>query len=281
MPDTAATRYLEIRSSFAARPRVVQRLGELGCRALEEKPNGWVLAYTATNRELERFAEALRSELGAEIVHEVSLDPNWALAFADSLEAIALTPTLWVAPVGKTERVPLRSRCILLEPAFAFGFGEHPTTRLIAGWLERAVAAHTHAKVLDFGCGTGILAVAALFFGASEAYGLDIDPDAVAAARRNAALNALDAKCGFSCDPLSAEARTFDVVVANVDAATLSEHALALATRMSVGASLALTGFLRDDVERVSLALDRAGVRVREIAADGDWVLLANWPAAG
>lgn len=272
-----ASRYLEVRSSPLEQRRVSQRLLELGCIAIDERADGWVLAYAETDSALTELARVLRQEFDAERVAERPLDDDWELAFIRSLEPVALTPELWVAPRNNTQGVPAAVRCLLLEPAFAFGFGEHPTTRLIARWLRDAVTRRTNPSVLDFGCGTGILALVALAFGAKEAVGLDIDPRAVDAARHNAELNSFSSQCGFSCDPLVAERRTFDLVVANVDSGTLVDQAAALTTRMSVGGALALTGFLREDVPRVSLALARQGLQVREIASDEDWSLVANW----
>jgi len=271
---------LEIRCSRDLTSGVSDLLTGLGCIALEECSDGSVFAYADTNAELSNFAVALQTEFESQVSCQlVAIESDWQLAFTQNLQAIELTPTLWVEPKGLA-RAPSGIRRIVLEPAFAFGYGEHPTTRLVVRWLERALQTTGQATVLDFGTGTGILALAAVAFGASRVLGLDIDPEAVRAAKANAALNDASAHCEFSCERLDALKRDFDVIVANVDSTTLVSQAHVLATRMSAQSVIALTGFLEESASEVVSAMTRGGLQTRVVEQEDGWVLVSNWPEA-
>jgi ribosomal protein L11 methyltransferase len=276
-----ASQYLEVRCAKHPPTRVSERLLELGCGAVDERPDHALLAYASSDAELLALVDVLRAEFPGLEVELRPIDVDWALEFSRSLEPTPLTKTLWVAPANKADRVPEGRHCLLLEPAFAFGFGEHPTTRMMSEWLENASRVAPVERLLDFGCGTGILALAGLWFGARRAVGLDIDPAAVHSAHINAERNGLGAQCVFSCDSLHSQNGDFDGVVANVDVSTLLQNAQALATRMSVGGRIALTGFLRDDVAVLTTAFASHGVQLREIEHQDDWALVANWAARG
>jgi len=129
----------------------------------------------------------------------------------------------------------------------AFGTGAHPTTRLCLEWLERNVT--PGASVLDYGCGSGILAIAAARLGAGRVCGVDIDPHAVAAARRNAEANGVDVAFADSAEPL---AGTFDLVVANILANPLRLLAPAICAHLRPGAKLALSGILSAQAEELA-----------------------------
>jgi ribosomal protein L11 methyltransferase len=135
---------------------------------------------------------------------------------------------------------------IVLDPGLAFGTGDHASTRLCLRWLERHIRGGE--AVLDYGCGSGILAIAALKLGAARAVGVDIDPNAVAAAQANALRNGVGGEFAESCSSLA-----FDVVVANILAQPLKLLAPLLADRCKRGGRIALSGILADqtgDVEK-------------------------------
>jgi ribosomal protein L11 methyltransferase len=163
---------------------------------------------------------------------------------------------------------------VRLEPAVAFGFGEHPTTRLAARAVERSCRRGGVRTVLDFGSGSGVLAIVAVVTGAAKAVGLDVDARAVDAAKRNAALNGVASRCSFSKGRLSRVRTRFDLVVANVDRGTLLDHASRLAHAVGPGGTLLTTGFLRDDVPDLVRAFTTHGLRRSAVAYDGDWALL-------
>jgi ribosomal protein L11 methyltransferase len=164
-----------------------------------------------------------------------------------------------------------------LDPGRSFGTGAHPSTRLILGALQELDL--VGARVLDVGCGSGVLAVAALLLGAAEAHGVDIDNAAVERTLRNAEANGVDARCTASSTPVSAGARGADepgarrdVVVANILAPVLIEQAEAIAATVAADGVLILSGFLAEQAERVATAYD--GMRVVGTRSEGAWVSL-------
>ncbi|MFZ2854874.1 MAG: 50S ribosomal protein L11 methyltransferase, partial [Rhodocyclaceae bacterium] len=135
---------------------------------------------------------------------------------------------------------------LVLDPGMAFGTGSHPTTRLCLEWLERIVV--PGATILDYGCGSGILAIAAAKLGATSVLGVDIDLQAVAAARNNAERNNVSARFDDSARALSGQ---FDIVVANILANPLKALAPAITGHVRAGGRLALSGILVEQAEEL------------------------------
>lgn len=189
-------------------------------------------------------------ELLADAVHAAGLasipehatealeDEDWVRKTQSQFEPIAITPRLWIIPSWHTPPDPTAIN-IALDPGIAFGTGSHPTTRLCLRWLERHV--RSHHIVLDYGCGSGILAIAAARLGAAHVIGVDIDPAAVASARDNAVRNGITAEFSDAAEPLDLEA---DLLVANILANPLKMLAPALAAHTASGGRLALAGVL-------------------------------------
>ena len=163
---------------------------------------------------------------------------------------------------------------LVLDPGMAFGTGSHPTTRLCLEWLERTVT--PGVSVLDYGCGSGILAIAAARLGATDVLGVDIDPQAVTAARNNAERNGVDVRF----DDSAAEIRgQFDLVVANILSNPLKALAPAICSHVRPGGRLALSGILAAQAEELIAAyapwIPLAVADTRE-----GWVCLAGRKAA-
>lgn len=277
--SSEATSYLVVRGRDAALRAASDLLSELGCVALDARPGGELAVYAATESELASWTRRLQDELAQSVaVERVPLDESWKLDWARALEPVQVTPNLRIAPFDAAAEPspPADTKTLWLEPAFAFGYGEHPTTRMLVAWIESALTTFPGASVFDFGCGTGVLGLAALRLGARQVVGLDISPEAITAAKRNAELNGLASKCRFACAPLSEPGQSFDIVVANVDARTLSQNARELTTRMSQCGRLALSGFLRDDVAELTAAFAAKGLLLDPISESDDWVLLAG-----
>ncbi|MCL2449422.1 MAG: 50S ribosomal protein L11 methyltransferase [Polyangiaceae bacterium] len=163
---------------------------------------------------------------------------------------------------------------IVLEPGRAFGTGLHETTRLVAEVLADRAATLAESAVLDVGCGSGILALTAVALGATGARAIDVDPDAVAAARENAERNGW-ADC-IHVDDARASALTaqYGLVLANIEAHPLIGLAPALEARVAPGGVLVLSGILAPDVAAQWDDVRRAyaGFGVREIRQRGEWI---------
>lgn len=201
---------------------------------------------------------------------------DWVGEFRERLQPLRFGERLWICPVGTGCPDP-RGIALQLEPGLAFGSGSHPTTRLCLEWLEGLDL--RGKRVLDFGCGSGVLAIAALLLGAAHATALDTDPQALQASAANAARNGCSRRMSIvGSDGLPADAR-FDVIVANILAGTLVEAAPTLARHGRAGTHIAMSGILAGQSGRV-----RAGCAPwfdLEVAAGHDgWVLLAGQPAA-
>ena len=178
---------------------------------------------------------------------------------------------LWVAPAGQRPTGPA-AVVLELDPGLAFGTGTHATTALCLEWLDRQVRGGE--QVLDYGCGSGILALAALKLGADAALACDIDPQALTATRENAAKNGLAAKVRVAEDPNSVAA-AFDLVLANILARPLIELAPRLAMLCRAGGVIALAGMLARQAAEVAEAY-RPWFDIAPESEREGWSLLAG-----
>lgn len=162
---------------------------------------------------------------------------------------------------------------LLLEPGMAFGTGHHPTTRLCLLWLQEVLA--PGQRVLDLGTGSGILAIAAALLGAGEVLALDIDPQAVRAARHNVRLNGLQGRVLVRRGSLPwPQGGRFHGVLANLSARALCELAPALGQALEGGGWLLASGVLAEQRRGVEEALGRAGFPPPRVRAEGEWLAL-------
>ena len=159
---------------------------------------------------------------------------------------------------------------IVLDPGLAFGSGSHATTALALEWLQTLSLAGR--RVLDVGCGSGILAIGALRLGAASACGLDIDPQALVASERNATINGVAERLTVYLKD-DAPSAVYDIVVANILANTLAEMAPELAARTRPGGQIALTGVLPEQVESLTACYSASFELAAPLERDG-WVLL-------
>ncbi|MHB1375689.1 MAG: 50S ribosomal protein L11 methyltransferase [Thauera sp.] len=172
-------------------------------------------------------------------------EQNWVQLTQSQFDPIRVTDRLWIVPSWHQAPNP-EAINIELDPGMAFGTGSHPTTRLCLEWLCDAVT--PGCSVLDYGCGSGILGIAAAKLGAGEVLGIDIDEKAVEAARDNAARNAATIRLQHSAVPVG---DTFDIVVANILTNPLCVLAPAIAARVASGGRVALSGVLETQAGQV------------------------------
>ena len=196
-------------------------------------------------------------------------DQDWVAKSRDQFGPIRVSARIWTVPTWHAPPEP-HAINLVLDPGLAFGTGSHPTTRLCLQWLERTIVGGE--TVLDYGCGSGILAIAALRLGARRAVGVDIDPDAVTVARANAERN------GVTGEFLHSQARlalAADVVVANILANPLKLLAPVLISRCAGGGRLALSGILAGQSSEVENCYAHS-VAFTTPAEDEGWVCLSG-----
>lgn len=179
-------------------------------------------------------------------------------------ERLCIVPSWCPAPNEESAVV------IHLDPGLAFGTGSHPSTRLALAWLERTLRGGE--RVLDYGCGSGILALAAAKLGAAEVVALDVDRQALEAAAANAHRNGVDLRLAAPGGPASPE---FDVIVANILAGPLITLAPELAARARSGARIALSGILDTQADEVICAYAR-DFAPRIASSEEGWVVIAG-----
>jgi len=182
---------------------------------------------------------------------EVIADQDWERSWMDNFQPMRFGQRLWIVPSWHAAPEPDAVN-LLLDPDLAFGTGTHPTTALCLEWLDGQDL--QDCNVLDFGCGSGILAIAALLLGAKQAVGTDIDYQAMEASRDNAERNGIDASRFPLYLPEQLPAEQADVVVANILAGPLVALAPQITSLVKPGGRLALSGILAEQGEDVAAA---------------------------
>lgn len=181
---------------------------------------------------------------------ETLADREWEREWLRDFGPMRFGVRLWVCPTGSE---PDRSDAVVvrLDPGLAFGTGTHATTAMCLEWLD-SIELQGRA-VLDYGCGSGVLAIAALKLGCAHAHAMDIDVQAITATRENAAQNWVQERLTVSTSPDDIEGR-FDVVIANILAGPLVELAESVSDRVRPGGQLALSGILSEQAADVIAA---------------------------
>lgn len=200
---------------------------------------------------------------------EALAEQNWVQLTQSQFDPIRVSERLWIVPSWHESPDPAAIN-LILDPGMAFGTGSHPTTRLCLEWLERNVSAGD--AVLDYGCGSGILAIAAARLGAAHVAGVDIDPQAVEAAKANAERNGVTALFADSAAPVAGE---YDVVVANILSNPLRVLAPAICAHVRAGGRLALSGILREQADEI-VAIYAPWIPLQVADMREDWVCLAG-----
>lgn len=252
------------------------RLWELGATGLEERdqttlvrePAGGYVVVVAAFADEASARHALR-ELRPEFEADLTYVPHqdWAVEWRRGFTAQRIGQRLLLQPSWEQAESAPGDVVLTIDPENAFGSGDHETTRLVLTVLEQRISGGE--RVLDVGCGSGILSIAAVRLGAECAVAIDIDQDAVSVARRNAALNGVISSVETSTEPLSHVSGIFDVVLANIETRVLIRMPDALRIRVAPEGFLVLSGILRH--EREELLAAYASMKLEECLEEGEW----------
>jgi ribosomal protein L11 methyltransferase len=266
--------------SVRVRPEQIElaqlRLWELGATGLEERdettlvresaPGEAVVIAAFSDEAAAQYAlHSIRQEYEAEIVYVPSED--WATEWRRGFGPKRIGKRLLLHPSWEPAQSKSGDVVVTLDPENAFGSGDHETTRLVLQILDQRVAGGE--RVLDVGCGSGVLSIAALRLGAVSAVAVDIDEEAIAVARRNAELNGVGSGIEASTQPLSKIDGVYDIVLANIETRVLVEMPNELQARVAAGGFLVLSGILRG--ERDELLAAYAPMRLEASLEEGEW----------
>jgi ribosomal protein L11 methyltransferase len=247
--------------------------GEPDYPSAELWPHSVALVLLEADAEVAATLAAAAALAGVAVPTHYTVDTvaeqDWVRLTQSQFDPIPISPRLWIVPTWHA--APDSSAINLkLDPGLAFGTGSHPTTRLCLRWLDEHVRGGE--TLLDYGCGSGILAIAAAKLGVARADGVDIDAQAVAASHDNAALNEVAARF---CLPDALAPGQFDIVVANILTNPLKGMAPLLAGRVRAGGRLVLSGILAEQADEV-MAVYREWCVFDPPALDEGWVRLSG-----
>ncbi len=202
-------------------------------------------------------------------LYEAVDDQEWERAWMEYYQPMKFAEKLWVCPTDQEQYEP-NTVCLTLDPGLAFGTGTHPTTALCLEWL----ASHDlhHKTVIDYGCGSGILAVAAVLLDAKIAHGVDIDPQAITATESNALKNKVQDKIHCYL-PEKFKPFQADVVLANILAKPLIDMSEQICALVATGGRLVLSGILFEQAESVINAYEKY-IDFNPLTQQEDWIRL-------
>lgn len=236
-------------------------------------PNTRVVALFEADTDITPLYAALSPHLSpaerASWHSECLADQAWERTWLEHFRPLRLGRRLWICPGDQTPPEP-DAVVVRLDPGLAFGTGTHPTTALCLEWLDGATL--TGRTMIDYGCGSGILAIAAAKLGAAGVRAVDIDPQALTATRDNAARNDVERRIRTGT-PESLERTPADLLVANILAGPLVELAPDLITLIKPGGDLVLSGLLREQVDEVQRAY-AAAITWSPMASRDEWACL-------
>ncbi|EKG91096.1 50S ribosomal protein L11 methyltransferase [Vibrio cholerae] len=199
-------------------------------------------------------------------------DKDWEREWMDNFHPMQFGRRLWICPSWREVPDP-QAVNVMLDPGLAFGTGTHPTTALCLEWLDNLNL--SGKTVIDFGCGSGILAIAAIKLGAAKVIGIDIDPQALLASKDNAARNGVEDQIEVYLPKDQPEGLVADVVVANILAGPLRELSPIIKGLLKPGGQLAMSGILDTQAESVA-AFYRDDLELDPIAEKSEWCRISG-----
>ncbi|ENM3914856.1 50S ribosomal protein L11 methyltransferase [Vibrio paracholerae] len=199
-------------------------------------------------------------------------DKDWEREWMDNFHPMQFGRRLWICPSWREVPDP-QAVNVMLDPGLAFGTGTHPTTALCLEWLDNLDL--SGKTVIDFGCGSGILAIAAIKLGAAKVIGIDIDPQALLASKDNAARNGVEDQIDVYLPKDQPEGLVADVVVANILAGPLRELSPIIKGLLKPGGQLAMSGILDTQAESVA-EFYRDDLELDPIAKKNEWCRISG-----
>ena len=236
-----------------------------------------------------RFDETLdhrraNIEIGVKLVaHVCEIEPlverkveeeDWESNWKEYFHPIPIGKKLVICPTWRTSDCYPQRSVVMLDPGMAFGTGHHPTTRMCLELLEEIIQGEE--KVLDIGCGSGILSIAAVQLGAEFSRGIEIHENAVDVARENCVSNNVDDKIDIVLGTLDEHKynECYDVAVANISSKVIVDLIQSLVRSIKVGGALILSGILSESFANIERAVSGVDVRIEDVKRDGDWVAI-------
>jgi len=266
-----------IEDVYAGTPEESPRFGEPGLDNLQPWRDSRVSALVDLQSDARSLVEAASSAAGLCATPGYGVtrveDDDWVRRTQSQFGPLQVGAHLWIVPSWGEQPADKDAIVLRLDPGLAFGTGSHPTTRLMLAWLEAAMGSSSSApRVLDYGCGSGILALAAAKLGASDVVAIDLDPGALEACAQNALANAISIRIE---PPERLPGGRYDLVLANILARPLIDLAPVFAAHAGRGARIALAGVLVEQAGQVIAAYE-AGFVMRVNAVLEGWALLAG-----
>jgi len=259
-------RALTLQVDRAAAEAFSDALLEAGAQSVALEPGGALIAILASEQDFQALISLAAHAAGIAappFTHETFADEDWVRKSQAQFMPVEIGARLWIGP---TWHQPPRGRiAVTIDPGLAFGTGSHPSTKLVLAYLERTIRGGE--RVLDYGCGSGVLAIAAAKLGAAQVDGVDVDPQAVETTLANARANGVHLRAML---PDALGAGHYDVVVSNILAQPLILLAPLLAAR---GPRLALAGILDEQAEEVARAY-QPWLEMKTAGREERWVLL-------
>ncbi len=274
--------YFEVRLSLPqeAREAVAAELFDAGAAGLLEEGEDIVLYFDGSHSEaeLQKTAEAVvRAVCGGSIPEKGAvgvkrcLDQDWNAEWKKGWRPLRIGERLMIKPSWLDVPPDAPALVIEIDPEMAFGTGDHPTTQLVLRMMETIV--RPGIRLLDVGCGTGILAIAGIKLGAAHAVAFDIDPIAAETTRRNAEINGTaDRLTVFAGSIEALGPQTFELIVANVNRTQLVLLMPSLSRRLTMSGKCLLSGIFYDEEEAIREACAAAGLIVRRVLREKEWL---------
>lgn len=220
----------------------------------------------------QQITAALPNHLASGLRQHSLHDQDWEQAYKQHFQPIQCAPGLWIVPSWSTPPDP-EATLIQLDPGLAFGTGSHPTTALCLAWL--AANRPDGIRVIDYGCGSGILAIAALKLGAAAVVAVDIDAQALSACAANVRVNAIESDQIQVSLPGTMDRSPVELLIANILAGPLIELAPRFAELVKAGGQILLSGVLKSQLEDIQLAY-QPFFRLEPAQSREDWAAISG-----